>query len=114
VPDPQWLSLVTVTMASSSQFCFDTLAPLPPERFYRARQIAKPYAAPTLDLHMVPAITLTGTVGESLQLDYINQFGPIDAWVTLSSVSLTNTVQLYFDVSAIGQSQRLYRIIPPP
>ena len=53
-----------------------------------------------MDLHLVPAITLTGTVGSSVRLDYINQFGPIDAWVTLDTVTLTNTSQLYFDVSA--------------
>jgi hypothetical protein len=63
---------------------------------------------------MVPAITLTGSVGGSVRLDYINQFGPIDAWVTLDTVTLTNTSQLYFDVSALGQPQRLYRLIQVP
>jgi hypothetical protein len=53
-------------------------------------------------------------MGDSLRLDYINQFGPIDAWVTLDTVTLTNTAQLYFDVSASGQPQRLYRIVPLP
>jgi len=45
-------------------------------------------------------------------VDYINQVGPIDAWVTLATVTLTNTSQLYFDVSAPGQPQRLYRLVP--
>ena len=67
-----------------------------------------------LDLHMVPAITLTGNIGDSLRLDYINQFGPIDAWVTLDTVTLTNTPQLYFDTSSIGQPPRLWRIVPVP
>jgi hypothetical protein len=69
---------------------------------------------PSLDLHLVPAITLTGNIGGSLRLDYINQFGPIDAWVTLETVTLTNTSQLYFDVSAPGQPQRLYRLFQVP
>ena len=60
---------------------------------------------------MVPAITLTASVGSSLRLDYINQFGPIDAWVTLDTVTLTNTSQLYFDISAPGQPQRFYRLM---
>ena len=64
---------------------------------------------PSLDLHLVPAITLTGNIGDSVRLDYINQFGPTNAWVTLDTVTLTNTSQLYFDVSAPGQPQRLYR-----
>jgi hypothetical protein len=49
-----------------------------------------------------------------LRLDYINQFGPIDAWVTLATVTLTNTSQLYFDVSAPGQPRRLYRVVQVP
>jgi hypothetical protein len=57
---------------------------------------------------------LTGTIGHSVRLDYINQFGPIDAWVTLATVPLTNTSQLYFDVSAHGQPPRLYRVVPLP
>jgi hypothetical protein len=69
---------------------------------------------PSLDLHIVPAITLTGSIGGSLRLDYINQFGPIDAWFTLDTVTLTNTSQLYFDVSAPGQLPRLYRLVPSP
>jgi hypothetical protein len=57
---------------------------------------------------------LTGNVGDTLQVDYINQFGPTNAWVTLDTVTLTNTSQLYFDVSAIGQPPRLYRMAPVP
>ena len=111
---PNWLPLDTVTLASTSQFCFDVSEPLPPQRYYRAWQTGTPSVMPSLDLHMVPAITLTGSVGGSVRLDYINQFGPIDAWVTLATVTLTNTSQLYFDVSALGQPQRLYRIVPSP
>jgi hypothetical protein len=67
---------------------------------------------PSLELHLVPAITLRGDIGHSLRLDYINQFGPTDAWVTLATVTLTNTSQLYFDTSAPGQPERLYRLVP--
>jgi hypothetical protein len=69
---------------------------------------------PSLDLHLVPAITLTGNIGHSVRVHYINQFGPIDAWVTLATVTLTSTSQLCFDVSAPGQPPRLYRIVPSP
>ena len=63
---------------------------------------------------MVPAISVTGTVGSSVRLDIINRFGPIDDWVTLATVTLTNTSQPYFDISAPGQPQRLYRLVPLP
>jgi hypothetical protein len=104
----------TMTLSNSSQFCFDLATPLPPQRFYRAWQMGTPGVIPSLNLNFVPAITLTGDVGDLLQLDYINQFGPIDAWVMLDTITLTNTSQLYFDVSAIGQPPRLYQIVPQP
>jgi hypothetical protein len=49
-----------------------------------------------------------------VRLDYINQIGPTDAWVTLDTVRLTNTSQLYFDTSSIGQPGRLWRLVPMP
>ena len=67
-----------------------------------------------MTLNFVPAITLTGNIGDSLRLDYINQIGPTNVWVTLDTITLTNTSQLYFDTSMIGQPPRLYRIVPVP
>ena len=113
-PAPNWTSLGSVSLTSTSQYCFDFTLPLPPQRFYRAWQTGTPGVIPSLDLHPVPAITLTGNIGGSVRLDYINQFGPIDAWVTLDTVTLTNTSQLYFDVSAWRQPQRLYRLVQVP
>jgi uncharacterized repeat protein (TIGR03803 family) len=113
-PAPNWTPLGSVSLTSTSQFYFDLSAPLPPQRFYRAWQTGTPGVVPSLNLNFVPAITLTGNVGDSLRLDYINAIGPTDAWVTLATVTLTNTSQLYFDVSSIGQPRRLYRIVPAP
>jgi hypothetical protein len=111
---PNWLPLDTVILVSTSQYCFDASEPLPPQRFYRAWQTGTPGVMPSLDLHLVPAITLTGNIGHSVRLDYINQFGPTAAWVTLATVTLTNTSQLYFDTTSIGQPPRLWRIVPVP
>jgi hypothetical protein len=113
-PAPNWITLGSVSLASTSQYCFDLTLPLPPQRFYRAWQTGTPSVMPSLDLHLVPAITLTGTIGHSVRLNYINQYGPTDAWVTLETVTLTNSSQLYFDVSAPGQPPRLYRLVPLP
>jgi hypothetical protein len=112
---PNWLPLDTVTLASTSQYYFDVSQPLPPQRYYRAWQTGTPSVIPSLSLlGIVPAITLTGSIGHSVRLDYINQFGPTDAWVTLATVTLTNTLQLYFDTSARGQPDRLYRLVQVP
>jgi hypothetical protein len=110
-----WLPLDTVNLTAAPQLYFDISAPLPTARFYRVWQTGTPTVLPSLNLpFLVPAITLTGNIGNSLRLDYINQFGPTNAWVSLATVTLTNTSQLYFDVTAPGQPQRLYRIVPAP
>ena len=113
-PAPNWITLGSVSLTSTSQFCPDLTMPLPPERFYRAWQTGTPSVVPSLNLNIVPAITLTGNVGDSLRLDCINAIGPTNDWVTLDTVTLTNTSQLYFDVSAPGQPARLWRIVPAP
>jgi hypothetical protein len=113
-PAPNWTPLGSVSLTSTSQYCFDLTLPLPPQRFYRAWETGTPGGRPSLDLHLVPAITLTGTIGHLVQVDAINQVGPIDAWFTLDTVTLTNTSQLYFDTSAWRQPQRLYRLVPLP
>ncbi|SPE57199.1 hypothetical protein SBV1_2690003 [Verrucomicrobia bacterium] len=114
-PTANWAPMATMTLSNSSQFYFDLSTPLPPQRFYRAWQSGTPGVVPSLSVAgLVPAITLTGNVGDSLRLDYINQFGPTDAWATLTTVTLTNTSQLYFDTSSLGQPARLWRIVPVP
>jgi hypothetical protein len=65
-------------------------------------------------MSLATEIPLSGPIGSSVRIDYINRFGPTDAWVTLDTVILTNTTQLYFDVAAFRQPQRLYRLVPSP
>jgi hypothetical protein len=109
-----WLPLDTVVHTAPSEFWFDVAGPIRPQRFYRAWQSEMPGIVPSLKLNSVPAITLAGDIGKSLRLDGINAIGPTNAWETLATVMLTNTFQLFFDVSSIGQPRRLYRIVPVP
>jgi hypothetical protein len=112
-PAPNWTTLGSVSLISTSQYYFDVTMPLPPQRLYRAWQTGALGVKPSLDLHLVPAFTVTGSIGHSVRVDAINQVGPIDAWFTLDTVTLTNTSQLYFDTSAPGQPPRLYRLVMP-
>jgi hypothetical protein len=111
---PNWAPLDSIVLTNDSQWYFDLSVPLLPQRFYRTWQPGVSSVGSALDLHMVPAITLTGNIGNSVRLDYINRFGPIDAWVTLATVPLANTTQLYFDTSSLGQPARLWRLVPLP
>jgi hypothetical protein len=109
-----WTSLASVDLSSVPQVSFDLTQPLPSQRFYRARQMETPGLPSSLNLHLVPAITLTGNLGDTWRVDSINQFGPINAWATLATVTLTNAAELYFDISAVGQPPRLYRLAQVP
>jgi hypothetical protein len=112
-PASNWTTLGSVSLIGTSQYYFDVTMPLPPQRLYRAWQTGALGVKPSLDLHLVPALTVTGSIGHSVRVDAINQIGPIDAWFTLDTVTLTNTSQLYFDTSAPGQPPRLYRLVMP-
>jgi hypothetical protein len=114
LPSPNWLPLATVPFQDPLQRYFDVTVPFPPQRFYRASQVAGSATTLSLNLEMIPALTLTGNSGDKVRVDGINAIGPIDAWFTLDTVTLTNTSQLYFDVSALGQPRRLYRLVPVP
>ena len=111
---PDWRTLGSLLITNPREFCFDLSEPLPPQRFYQAWVVGIPTVVPSLALHMVPAITLTGTIGSAVRVDGINAIGPTDAWSTLATVTLTNTSQSYFDISALSQPRKLYRIIPVP
>ena len=110
-----WLPLGAVRLTSASQGCFDVTEPLPPQRYYRVWQTGTPALVPSVEmLGLIPAITLTGRIGSSVRLDYIDRYGPTGAWVTLDAVTLTNTSQFYFDISALRHPERLYRLVPMP
>lgn len=113
-PTARWQALDTLTLSTTQQFYADLTSPLPSSRFYRAWQANVPGAAPVLRMSQATRLPLTGTVGSRLRVDCINQFGPTDAWVTLDTVTLTNTIQSYFDFSMFGQPPRLYRVAQVP
>jgi uncharacterized repeat protein (TIGR03803 family) len=115
VPAANWLPLGTVSLAGASSVYFDITSPLPPQRFYRAWQTGTSGTAPTLSGPLfVPALTLTGNPGDKIRVEGINACGPTDAWFTLADVTRTNSPQLYFDLSALGQPARLYRLTVNP
>ena len=110
---PTWSSFTNVALSSGPQVCFDLSHPPPVQRSYRAWWTNGPQP-PTLDMRLATEIPLTGAIGSSVRIDYINQFGPTDAWMTLDTVVLTNTTQLYFDVTMFRQSTRVYRLVAGP
>jgi hypothetical protein len=110
ISEPGAADWATIAPGITQEWFFDTAQPQPSQRFYRAYQPASdPGSPPWLELHSVPSLRLTGAISDRIRIDYINQLGPIDAWVNLATVELTNTVQDYYDLSSIGQPPRVYR-----
>jgi len=107
-PGATWQPLDTVTLASAQQVYADTTDPLPSPRFYRAWQAGASGVKPSLRMTFATKVTLTGSIGEKFRIDYINQFGPTDAWVPLDTVTLANTTQPGFDFTMFHQPARLY------
>ena len=103
-----WQPLATVTLTNTSQVYVDSTAPAPAQRFYRV-------VSPPTPLHItqLPAVTVFGDVGDLLRLECNDTSDPSANWQPLTTLVLTNTAQLYIDVSAPGLSRR-YRAIASP
>jgi LmbE family N-acetylglucosaminyl deacetylase len=63
---------------------------------------------------IVMPINLSGDVGSSWRIDYLNDLGSTNGWVTLATVTLTNTSQIYSDTTALSQAHRFYRVVQLP
>jgi hypothetical protein len=113
-PVPNWSPFVNVVLTNDAQWHFDFTVPIPLRRFYRAVDTSTPGGAVPLDITTIPALTLAGPIGSKMRVDAINRFGPIDAWFTVDTVTLTNSSQVYFDVSALEQPPRLHRLVQVP
>ena len=113
-PNALWQDLDTVTLTTTPQFYPELATPLPSCRFYRATQITVPGMPQNLEEGLATKVTLTGVVGGKVRVDYINQFGPTDAWQTLDTAVMTNTSQPYFDFTMFHQPARLYRLVQVP
>lgn len=107
-PAADWQPLASVTLTDTTQLFPDTSFPVPPQRFYRS---LSPLAS--LDLKQVLAVTVSGDVGDSLQLEYSDAPDPDPNWLPLAHLTLTNTSQLCIDPSAPGPGRR-YRAIAGP
>ena len=107
-----WQLLSSLTVTSSPQLYFDFNG-TPAQRFYRTTQPAGAMA-PSLEMQMVPNLTLTAAPNHVIALQGINTVGPTNAWYTVDIVYFTNAGQTYLDISTIHQPPRLWRIIPWP
>jgi hypothetical protein len=104
---PAWNPLTTFTLSNGSAAFVDSSAVDQPQRFYRLNPPAGVLAAA-----LAPAMTVFADVGQSLNLQYST---PLETnWYLLATLTLTNSPQMYIDLSAIGQPLRIYRAVSAP
>jgi len=111
--DSNWIRLATLKLTNGTQFFFDLTEPTS-KRFYRVSQSVLGRAPQLANISLVPTLTLAGAVSSKVRVEYMNQWGPAKAWVSLRTVTLTNTSQLFFDTTAVGQPPRFWRVVPVP
>jgi hypothetical protein len=63
---------------------------------------------------LVPRLALQGTLSSNYVIQFINAVAPTNAWQDITTVTITNQPQYFYDDSAIGQPQRFYRLLQGP
>lgn len=66
----------------------------------------------SLAIALVPRVSLTADIGSTYQLEFLPALGATNNWTALTSVTISNSPQYFYDDSAIGHSQRFYRLTP--
>lgn len=69
-----------------------------------------------LGVGMHPFLTITGTVGKTLGIQYTTDLAQSNSWINLTNLTLTAPVQEWIDTSvdAVGSPKRFYRVVPIP
>ena len=69
-----------------------------------------------LSFGLYPGITVDGVVGKTYGLQSSTNVNEVSSWTTVTSLTLTQAVQLWIDTnentSAPGHPRRFYRVIP--
>ena len=69
---------------------------------------------PALEVNLIPALTLVGSIGSSNRIEYRTLGAPTNDWIPLATLVLTSNPQIYLDYSALGQPARFYRMVQLP
>ncbi len=72
-----------------------------------------PLPGPSLAAAMYAGLTITGTVGSQVRVDYASQPEP-DQWTMLTNLTLSVSPYLFFDTSSPGVGKRFYRAVETP
>jgi hypothetical protein len=63
-------------------------------------------------ISMIPMLTIDCPAGSPIQIQYRNALGTGNPWLMLTNVVTTSSPFLFPDMTAQGQGQRFYRVLP--
>lgn len=67
-----------------------------------------------LDLKMFAGLILAGPVGASYRIEYQDALGGGSTWQTLTTIQLSTSSMVWFDMDSPYQPKRFYRAVPLP
>ena len=82
--------------------------------------VISPPLAPSVErIQMAPMLTIRGTVGSANQIQYRQDLGDTNTWLTLTNLVLSSSPTLFVDTSAPPAPRRFYQVVhlaelPPP
>jgi hypothetical protein len=64
------------------------------------------------ELQIYPVLSITGSVGSTYQVQYVNRLATTDSWLPLANLVLTNNPSLWWDTTGFTTPTRFYRVVP--
>jgi len=97
-----WITLTNLVLPSSPYLLIDTSAGNAPRRFYRETNV-------TITAENYLGLTITGTVGSTNMIQYVEANGDTNNWTTLTNIVLPSSPYLLMDTISPRTARRLYR-----
>lgn len=66
---------------------------------------------PRLAVSMYAGLSIAGLIGKTYTLQWKSELGPTNQWFDLTTLTLSNTVQLWFDLDSPKAARRYYRVV---
>jgi formylglycine-generating enzyme required for sulfatase activity len=97
-----WTTLTNLVLPSSPYLLFDTTAPDVAQRYYRKTNL-------TFTAGNYVGLTISGTVGSTNMIQYVEVRGDTNNWTTLTNIVLPQTPYIFFDTISPTAALRRYR-----
>jgi formylglycine-generating enzyme required for sulfatase activity len=97
-----WTTITNIVLPASPFLFIDASAPDVPTRFYRETNV-------TFTARNYVGLTITGRVGSTNMIQYVELRGDTNNWTTLTNIVLAQSPSLFFDKISAASALRRYR-----